>query len=70
MPAIRQYEDRDKEYANERNKLIPAAESYANRTAKTNFPGGNLAARMAWYRRWNTAFHGKMGKLWAERVAQ
>ena len=61
------YDDVDKDYARERNALIPEAEQFANKKCKAKFPGGNEKAREAWAAKWNRSFHGKMTKLWRER---
>jgi len=61
------YDDMDKDYARERNALIPEAEAFANKKCKAKFPGGNEKARVAWAAKWNRSFHEKMTKLWRER---
>lgn len=56
-----------KEYENRRNALIPEAEKHANKKERARFPGGNDAARAAWFTRWSLAFHSKMDELAKER---
>ncbi|MFH1664902.1 MAG: hypothetical protein ABIA77_02025 [Candidatus Omnitrophota bacterium] len=60
------YDDINKEYARERNTLIPAAETFANKKCKAKFPVGNEKAREAWAAKWNRSFHDRMTKLWRE----
>ena len=61
------YDDMNKDYARERNALIPEAEQFANKKCKAKFPGGNEKAREAWAAKWNRTYHNRMTKLWRER---
>ena len=63
MPVNMPNGDIDKDYAAERNKLIPEAERYANKKHRVKFPGGNEAAREAWAAGWNFSFHNRMNEL-------
>ena len=65
--TMNDYDDMNKDYARERNALIPEAEAFANKKCKTKFPGGNEKAREAWAAKWNFTFHNRVNKLWRER---
>ena len=60
-----QYDDKDKEYAAERNKLIPKAESYANAICGNQNSGGSEEERIAWNAKWTRTFLGEMDRLYA-----
>ena len=53
----------DTKYINQRNRLIPLAEAYADRAAGKR-PKGNSEA---WLNRWNLMFHSRMDALAREQ---
>lgn len=52
----------DREYEAARNKLIPTAETYADKVAGPK-PKGSDEDNPEWSGIWNRAFHGKMNEL-------
>jgi hypothetical protein len=52
---------KDQNYIDQRNKLIPVAEQYANEK-EGHTPKPNQE-RDAWANNWNRAFHGEMNRL-------
>ncbi len=53
-------------YADERDWLIPRAEAFANVQAGAE-PNPFSNFHEEWAKRWNSAFHGEMDRLWRER---
>lgn len=58
-------EDRNVDYARERNKLIPEAEKFANKSSGAK-PYNNKELEK-WNAKWSLAFHTKMNELWERR---
>ena len=57
----------DEDYIRERNKLIPEAEQFANKSYGVSAKGKSEPEREEWTARWNLAFHNKMNRLWRLR---
>ena len=68
MAKKEKYDDKDKAYAAERNKLIPEAERYANKRCGKNPPKGTTAVRETWGTKWNKIFFKRMERLYDEKV--
>jgi len=68
MAKKEKYDDKDKAYAAERNKLIPEAEAYANKRCGEAFQGGSDTERIKWNSKWSRTFLRHMDKLYRERT--
>lgn len=51
------------DYEEQRNLLIPEAETFANKEAGRRPGGVQPELKEAWNNRWNKLFHGKMDEL-------
>ncbi len=59
----------DKDYIQERDKLIPAAVERANKEFGAHGPGGkDIKANMAYAANWSRVYHAEVSRLWRERV--
>jgi hypothetical protein len=67
---MKQYDDRDKDYAKLRNSLIPEAEKFTNKHCGVSYEGENQKEREAWSAKWSRCFVRRMDHLYAETQAK